>query len=362
MLLNLGLAIARGLGILIYWLGLHRWIIWLNRREPVVLCYHNVEDDPGPFTRGLVGNVPPRLFERQIDFLRRYYNIVPLERLSEPGCPERSAVVTFDDGYRSVYTNAFPVLARQGLPATFYVATAALDNAQLLWINELNWLLRTRGTAGLGLAAARVGLPGHASADLVVRWVQETMATAAIIEFLSALRGAGTDALADARSRRLYLSRGELAEMAAAGGSVGSHSVHHFDLTRLSREEVERELSVSAAELRAVGGFNGSFAYPFGRFDAAVRRRALAAGYTSLAEVKGRNRPLDMTRLARITVREWGPAALFAHIAIVRPLARLVVQWSSSWRTARRSPQRSGRVTAAEGAEDGQRNVGGRVA
>ncbi len=42
--------------------------------------------------------------------------------------PARTVVVTFDDGFSSVYTQAWPVLQRLGIPATVFVNTAYLDS------------------------------------------------------------------------------------------------------------------------------------------------------------------------------------------------------------------------------------------
>jgi peptidoglycan/xylan/chitin deacetylase (PgdA/CDA1 family) len=35
--------------------------------------------------------------------------------------PERSMVITFDDGYRTVYDEAFPILKRYGMSATVFL-------------------------------------------------------------------------------------------------------------------------------------------------------------------------------------------------------------------------------------------------
>src|SRR5262249_52723566 len=42
--------------------------------------------------------------------------------------PRNAFVVTFDDGYQSVYTRAWPILRELGVPATVFVATAYLDS------------------------------------------------------------------------------------------------------------------------------------------------------------------------------------------------------------------------------------------
>lgn len=45
--------------------------------------------------------------------------------------------VTFDDGYRDVYTNAFPLLQEFGIPATVFLTIQFLDDPQLPWWDRL---------------------------------------------------------------------------------------------------------------------------------------------------------------------------------------------------------------------------------
>lgn len=68
-------------------------------------------------------------FEAQMRFLRdNGYRVIPLEDLFEflqfrRQIPARSVVITFDDGWRSVYDIAWPILKRYGYPATLFVYT-----------------------------------------------------------------------------------------------------------------------------------------------------------------------------------------------------------------------------------------------
>ena len=86
-----------------------------------VLCYHRF----GPRSSQLA--VTPAAFEAQMDYLARNgYHVIPLARLAghlergEP-IPRKSVVLTIDDGYRSTYEVAFPVLRKHGFPATVFL-------------------------------------------------------------------------------------------------------------------------------------------------------------------------------------------------------------------------------------------------
>ena len=72
----------------------------------------------------------------------------------------------------------------------------------------------------------------------------------------------------------------ELRAHAERGVAMGSHTVSHARLTRLSDAEVRRELAESKQQIEAeLGRPCPELAYPYGEHDERVRRLARAAGY-----------------------------------------------------------------------------------
>lgn len=49
--------------------------------------------------------------------------------------PKDSILITFDDGYKNNYTNAFPILKKYGLKATIFLNTKYVENDEFY----LNW-------------------------------------------------------------------------------------------------------------------------------------------------------------------------------------------------------------------------------
>jgi len=90
-----------------------------------VIAYHAVGDCPSdddPYNMF----VSPRQFRRQMAFLARWRSVVALDALLAGDIPRKrpAVAITFDDGYRSVLTEASPVLHAYGFPATVFVPTA----------------------------------------------------------------------------------------------------------------------------------------------------------------------------------------------------------------------------------------------
>mgnify|MGYP003939726135 CR=1 FL=1 len=99
-----------------------------------ILMYHYLSDPP-PGADAIRSDlsVGPAQFEAQLAYLREQgYHTISLKQLSyalsrnEP-LPAKPIVITFDDGYRDQYTNAFPLLKKYGFTATFFVFTQVID-------------------------------------------------------------------------------------------------------------------------------------------------------------------------------------------------------------------------------------------
>ena len=88
-----------------------------------ILCYHRF----GPKANSTT--VTPQAFEAQMRYLAQNgYTVVPMSKLVEfldgkAALPKKSVVVTIDDGYRSTYDVAWPILRKYGFPATVYLYT-----------------------------------------------------------------------------------------------------------------------------------------------------------------------------------------------------------------------------------------------
>ncbi len=86
-----------------------------------ILCYHRFGPKPSQLA------VTPAAFEAQMDYLARNgYHVLSLARVAgflERGeaIPRKSVVLTIDDGYRSTFEVAYPILKKYGFPATVFL-------------------------------------------------------------------------------------------------------------------------------------------------------------------------------------------------------------------------------------------------
>jgi peptidoglycan/xylan/chitin deacetylase (PgdA/CDA1 family) len=133
------------------------------------LVYHRINElRSDPWALG----VTPRRFAEHLEVLRDCARPIRLEQLSgallDGSLPDRSVVVTFDDGYADNLYNAKPLLERYDVPATVFVTTGYVGSGREFWWDELDRLLLQPGTlpealrlesADLGVEIEEVSVP-----------------------------------------------------------------------------------------------------------------------------------------------------------------------------------------------------------
>jgi peptidoglycan/xylan/chitin deacetylase (PgdA/CDA1 family) len=103
---------------------------WADGLVVPILCYHAVDNDDIDLA------ISPRRFEKHMEWLARVATPIDLSTLAQLLLGEvsvpRPVVVTFDDGYASVFDAAFPVLRRLGIPFGVFVTTGFVGGEQTL--------------------------------------------------------------------------------------------------------------------------------------------------------------------------------------------------------------------------------------
>lgn len=272
---------------------------------PLVVGYHRVVKD---FEWSDSLSISPmltsaRIFEQHLDWIGRRYRFVSLDELAVTLEKEETdgkpvAAITFDDGYRDVYQNAFPILKRRGIPSAVFVVTNLIGTDRLQVHDELHLLLsamleqprvsreeRWRDVvAGLELTDQQSERLTRRLIDArnpfeATRAVLETLNQATIEQFLVVLRG--RVALQEDELRGFQMLDWDmLAEMVAGGVTVGSHTRSHALLANAAPQVLRDEVEGSRHELeQRLGVPVRHFAYPDGRFNANAIQAVAAAGY-----------------------------------------------------------------------------------
>jgi peptidoglycan/xylan/chitin deacetylase (PgdA/CDA1 family) len=237
----------------------------------------------------------PSMLSKMIRSLRHAgYEIVSLDeglrRLTVGG--PRFACLTFDDGYRDNHDFVWPVLRREGAPATIYLTTGFIDGSHTPWRGLLSCMIETHNSLNIDgerlatrhyrekdaayalLHARMAAMSETAQRDALTRWVEGQGATVATVR------------------RSLFLDWDTIRAMASDGlVCFGAHSVSHPHLSELPQDLAAWEITHSGRRIaQELGTSPRHFAFPFGlRGDSGPRevRMVAEAGYASAVHASG---------------------------------------------------------------------------
>ncbi|MFO8155711.1 MAG: polysaccharide deacetylase family protein [Thiohalospira sp.] len=233
-----------------------------------ILIYHRVLAEPD----ALLPGVPDAAtFRWHMRFLRRHFNPLPLDeavqRLRAGSLPSRAVCVTFDDGYADNATVALPVLREEGVPATFFIATAYLNGGRMFNDTVIETIRRLpQGSVdlepeGLGVREIhgdpdRRQLAGEVILALKYLELEERRARAAALGERFGVKLPDDLMMTDAQVR----------DLADNGMGIGGHTLTHPILARLPREAAFHEMRAGKEALeRLLERPVTLFAYPNGR-------------------------------------------------------------------------------------------------
>lgn len=285
------------------------------RGRLAILMYHGVEPRTPSATCGHVNTLAS--FQRQLDYLRRHFNVLPLEealeQLEAGTLPDRAVTLTFDDGTRNLVTCVVPELHRRGMPGAFFLATGAVGTGDLLWPDRLWLSLARSASSAVDLSAIGLGVRALSHSNDRARTYRD------VVEFMKDLPDAVRETRLIAMIRALgplhdadrgpfeMMSWREARELVADGNvTIHPHTVTHPVLSRCSDEKIAYEVSESCAEVeRQTGSVAKVFAYPNGRlkdFDNrakdVLRARGVRWGLTTVFGFASRNSdPLALPRI-----------------------------------------------------------------
>jgi len=260
-----------------------------SKRLPLVVGYHQVVSEFRPDSRFGITSMQTscRMLEQHLDWIGGRYEFVSVDEIGahfETGKPfaRPVAAVTFDDGYRDVYLNAFPILKRKGIPAAVFVVTdivgtetaplhdrlysvlvAAFDR----WSSPARTLSERMVSLNISPAAARRVCLANLSVFATMRTLFDSMNQSEIEALTNSIESEFPD-LSPSLEEARPLTWEMLSEMNEGGMTIGSHTKSHALLTAEENDRVREEVFRSRDELQhRLGVMPRHFAYPDGRFD-----------------------------------------------------------------------------------------------
>jgi peptidoglycan/xylan/chitin deacetylase (PgdA/CDA1 family) len=239
----------------------------LRRPGVIVLMYHRILGAD----RSLVGTAVER-FAAQMRWIAGNCEAIGPEELVErarrPSRLRPAVLITFDDGYRDYHDLAYPVLRELGLPALVFLATSFMDAGGTIWTDDLQWSLLATRRDHVRLPwrdGPPVPLPDTRARDELGKQACAHLKTLPEGERLAALSALFTELGELPRRERQMLTWEEVrrtSDLTRYGGHTHTHPI----LSRLGREDAEREIRTCRERITAETGRPPQyFAYPNGR-------------------------------------------------------------------------------------------------
>ncbi len=294
------------------------------------VLYHDISDTTSTYTNGLGVTVSRKSFEDDIRFLAKHYTPVTLdEALNPPKNPTknyRPVLLTFDDAYASVATDAAPLCQKYGIPAVFFVSARFIGNQDVALDNLICHVANTRGMEAINKAAS----------DALKSPVKLNDVSEACGDFLPQAWGEQREmfrqALADATGHTLkelageaglYISSHQLRSLASFNFEIGNHTYSHVYGRNLAGNDFAEEIGRNKSILESISGKTiRTFSAPYGSaIDLPGRLveylRQLNHESAFLVESSINNPHTDPFRLLRVSVQVSNNADLFSELEIM---------------------------------------------
>lgn len=292
-----------------------------------ILAYHGIFNDKEKYNPASdLISATAEAFDEQLRYIKDLgYRVTTFKylkdlRFSRAKTEDKLLIITFDDGFKNNYDIAFPIIKRYGLTATIFVATDYIDNGSIFWFEKLNILLRETSASEINISypikmkydirtpdsknkcSSEIkkmlkGLPDIERQQLLYSLMEE-------LDWNSCCKGLP----------RMVLSWDEIKGMSDYGIEIGSHTINHPILTKVSNQILKYELTMSKKRIEEMTGKEViSLAYPNGSYDERVKQEAMDAGYTfGLSYKHGLHKMIDDPfEIRRVIVENYFSMSLF---------------------------------------------------
>lgn len=206
--------------------------------------YHIVSDEPAPHVAPLYPVRTTAQLRNDLDWILRYFQPVALADLV-PGKTWNKPIfhLSFDDGLRQCYDTIAPVLLEKGIPATFFVNPAFVDNKALMFRYKA------------ALIADKV--PALRETVLAIPYLQQHQLDQLAFDN-------GIDFQHFLEQYQPYMTAAQITGLHQKGFAIGAHSMDHPLYAQLPEAGQQAQTTDSLAWVRqALAIEQPAFAFPF---------------------------------------------------------------------------------------------------
>lgn len=249
----------------------------LNGQQFIAPFYHSISNRPLAHIKHLYEVRNAVVFKKDLEFLLRHYKPIDLSSLLDyynehQQLPKNRFWLSFDDGLAECATVVAPILKSMGIPATFFLNSAFIDNQALMFRYKASLIIEHLNQSPSTIHACKAlllqnGLSWSSAKEslLQIRWPQQALLNQ-LMQYCS------IDESSFLQTEQPYLTSTQIRSMQADGFTFGSHSIDHprYNLLPL---EAQLEQTIKGHK-RLEQHFNFKhrvFAFPFTDFGVSNR-------------------------------------------------------------------------------------------
>lgn len=283
----------------------------LLKETLTVFVYHDISEHPSEFSHRYDLNVYPDVFDYQLAFIKNNFNIISPDNIDEAALPPKAALITFDDGFRSFFLNAIPILEKHGVPAIIFLNMEAVLG-KVFWAGLLTYLCTKRKdfAAFMGKNTdVNPNVPLFLSCDreTVEAYLKqlEYPIDNEVIQYVGAF-ASKEDLERASKKEKIFF---------------GNHLFNHYVPRLMSDEDFLRSFSENEAVLRQYSNYLKMFSFPFGQPNSCflpgqidlLKSHGVNKVFSSSGRVNGGRHQFCMDRLA-LTLFHNSPSKIWFQI------------------------------------------------
>ena len=249
----------------------------IRNKEITILMFHRVSDEIDP----LWSPLPVAKFESLIRKLKKNTALIPLQEIFNiKKYPAKPLVaVSFDDGYRDFYENVLPILKKYQVPAHHNICPGLIDQKLLPWTQIVNIYLQNNAGSAIELPDGqpiKIEEPVNENFFLMLCGQLYSKDVNKLTQWVKQLA-----MKIPAEKLDVLMSWEMIRECADSGVHIGSHSLTHQNLSRITNEnKLASEITESKLRIKKeTGNEPRIFAFPNGLYNTESMRMVKNTGY-----------------------------------------------------------------------------------
>lgn len=221
-----------------------------------IFIYHNVTNTPSELSKIYKLNVPPDMFDFQLRYIKKIFNVITPAQLIDGDIPPRAAMITFDDGLKDFFSNAAGIIEKNKVPAVIFLNTGHVAG-DIFYSGLIAYLCaKDKGfkeylLTALGKENIKSPLYLNCTRELVNSYIKQS----------------GKDFKDDVeRFAGIFASEDDLRKTSESPYIYyGNHLYNHDIALTLPDEELKASYIKNMEKLQSFKNFTPLFAFPFGQ-------------------------------------------------------------------------------------------------